>query len=113
MTMIAIRVDGKLKEEATKLYKDLGLDMPTAIKMFLKQSVLTRSIPFDIRLDSDFSLELNSGDYVRTRDIIEYNQETQEAYEDYMKKYHEKGIEPSLESVEDFFSRMVDEHADV
>lgn len=86
MTMIAIRVDEKLKEEATKLYKDLGLDMPTAIKMFLKQSVLTRSIPFDIRLDSDFSLELNSGDYVRTRDIIEYNQETQEAYEDYMKK---------------------------
>ncbi|KXT65114.1 type II toxin-antitoxin system RelB/DinJ family antitoxin [Streptococcus sp. DD04] len=113
MSTIAVHVDEKLKEEATKLYRELGLDMTTAIKMFLTQSVLTRSIPFDIKLDSDFSLELNSGDYIRTRDIIEYNQETQEAYQDYMKKYQEKGIDPSSESVEEFFSRMVDEHADV
>lgn len=113
MSTIAVHVDEKLKEEATKLYRELGLDMTTAIKMFLTQSVLTRSIPFDIKLDNDFSLELNSGDYIRTRDIIEYNQETQEAYQDYMKKYQEKGIDPSSESVEEFFSRMVDEHADV
>lgn len=113
MSTIAIRVDDKLKEEATAVYKELGLDMSTAVKLFLTQSVLTRSIPFDLKLDSDFSLDTESGNYIRTRDLTEYNVETQASYLDYMKKYQEKGIEPSLESVEDFFGRMVKEHADV
>ena len=29
----------------------MGLDMTTAVKLFLKQSVLTRSIPFKLALD--------------------------------------------------------------
>ncbi|MBF0819785.1 type II toxin-antitoxin system RelB/DinJ family antitoxin [Streptococcus acidominimus] len=49
MSTIAIRVDEELKDEATKLYKSMGLDMTTAIKLFLTQSVLTQSIPFTIK----------------------------------------------------------------
>lgn len=39
MSTIAICVDDELKEKATELYKELGLDMSTAVKLFLTQSV--------------------------------------------------------------------------
>ncbi|EFQ57177.1 type II toxin-antitoxin system RelB/DinJ family antitoxin [Streptococcus downei] len=58
MSTIAFRVDDKLKKEATELYKELGLDMTTAIKLFLTQSVKTRSIPFEIK-DQTFDDLLN------------------------------------------------------
>ena len=51
MSQIAVRVDDQLKKEATALFNELGLDMSTAVKLFLKQSVLTRSIPFKLALD--------------------------------------------------------------
>ena len=53
MSQIAVRVDDQLKKEATALFNELGLDMTTAVKLFLKQSVLTRSIPFEVKLDVD------------------------------------------------------------
>ena len=53
MSQIAVRVDDQLKKEATELFNELGLDMSTAVKLFLKQSVLTRSIPFEVKLDVD------------------------------------------------------------
>lgn len=37
--LIQFRVDKELKNEADKLFKELGLDLGTAIKLFLKQSV--------------------------------------------------------------------------
>lgn len=51
MPQIAVRVDDELKKEATLIFNELGLDMSTAVKLFLKQSVLTRSIPFEVKLD--------------------------------------------------------------
>ena len=51
MSQIAVRVDDQLKKEATTLFNELGLDMSTAVKLFLKQSVLTKSIPFKLTLD--------------------------------------------------------------
>ena len=53
MPQIAVRVDDDLKKEATAIFNELGLDMTTAVKLFLKQSVLTRSIPFEVKLDVD------------------------------------------------------------
>ena len=51
MSQIAVRVDDDLKKEATEIFNELGLDMSTAVKLFLKQSVLTKSIPFKLALD--------------------------------------------------------------
>ncbi len=51
MPQIAVRVDDDLKKEATAIFNELGLDMTTAVKLFLKQCVLTRSIPFEVKLD--------------------------------------------------------------
>ncbi|HEN4355259.1 TPA: type II toxin-antitoxin system RelB/DinJ family antitoxin [Streptococcus agalactiae] len=49
MSTVAVRVDDQLKDDATKLFQSLGLDMSTAVKMFLIQSVKTQSIPFEIK----------------------------------------------------------------
>ena len=47
-----------LKKEATAIFNELGLDMTTAVKLFLKQSVLTKSIPFKLGLyEREYSKE--------------------------------------------------------
>lgn len=43
-----VNVDAKNKEAATKIFKDLGLNMSTAINMFLAQVVKKDGIPFEI-----------------------------------------------------------------
>ena len=47
-TNLNVRVDANLKQESDKLFKDLGLNMSTAINMFLTKCVKTSSIPFKI-----------------------------------------------------------------
>ena len=47
-TNLNIRVDSTLKQESDMLFKDLGLNMSTAINMFLTKCVKTSSIPFKI-----------------------------------------------------------------
>ena len=47
-TNINIRIDAKLKKESDTLFKELGLNMSTAINMFLTKCVSTASIPFKI-----------------------------------------------------------------
>lgn len=46
---INVQVDTKTKEEATMILKGLGLNMSTAINMFLTQIVKRDGIPFEIR----------------------------------------------------------------
>ena len=46
---INVNVDTKVKEEATAILKDLGLNMSTAINMFLVQIIKKDGIPFEIR----------------------------------------------------------------
>ena len=45
---INVNVDTKVKEEATAILKDLGLNMSTAINMFLVQIIKKDGIPFEI-----------------------------------------------------------------
>lgn len=46
---ININIDSTLKKEATDVLNNLGLNMTTAITMFLTQVVKTDSIPFAIK----------------------------------------------------------------
>jgi DNA-damage-inducible protein J len=45
-TTINIRIDKKIKKEAAYTLSELGLDMSTAVKMFLSQVVAEQGIPF-------------------------------------------------------------------
>jgi addiction module RelB/DinJ family antitoxin len=47
---IQVRVDEKLKKEANDILECMGLDMPNAIRMFLKRIVMERGLPFDAKL---------------------------------------------------------------
>jgi DNA-damage-inducible protein J len=54
-TNIQVRVDSALKSEAEQLFTDMGLDMPTAIRLFLKQSILNNGLPFAVERDPFYS----------------------------------------------------------
>ena len=45
---INVRVDSDLKSQAETLFNDLGLNMSTAITMFLKSAVSYNGIPFEV-----------------------------------------------------------------
>jgi len=59
MANINIRIDDDLKKEAESLFNDLGLNMTTAISLFLKQCVLCQGIPFEIKLPSERTTSLD------------------------------------------------------
>ena len=46
---IQIRVEDELKSKSDTLFKDLGTDTTTAIRMFLTQAVATNGFPFEIK----------------------------------------------------------------
>ena len=43
-----LRIDDKLKADCDIVFDDLGINMTSAITLFLKQVVRTRGIPFEI-----------------------------------------------------------------
>ena len=48
---MSFRVDKKLKSQADKLFKNLGMNTSVALNMFLTQSVREQSIPFIPSMD--------------------------------------------------------------
>lgn len=46
---INVQVNAKDKKEATLILKNLGLNMSTAINMFLKQIIKNDGIPFEVK----------------------------------------------------------------
>ena len=49
---VTIRVDKNLKENAESLFKRLGMNMTTAINVFLNKAVNEKAIPFTVSLKS-------------------------------------------------------------
>jgi len=50
-----INLDEDLKKKAKELFANLGLDMTTAITMFLKQSIRENGFPFKPTMEVDTS----------------------------------------------------------
>ena len=75
-----INLDLDLKKSAQELFADFGLDMTTAITMFLKQSVREQRIPFEIRREipnrrtleaMEEALRISKDDSVKSYSTIE------------------------------------------
>ncbi len=49
-TPTQIRIDSDIKQQATALFKDLGLDMSGAVNLFLHQCVLRGGLPFTVEM---------------------------------------------------------------
>ena len=57
-TLVQVRIDDELKNQAAAVYDALGIDLSTAVRMFLKRSVMVNGVPFDMILPkSDYKAE--------------------------------------------------------
>lgn len=50
-TNMNIRMDKEVKEQAKQIFADLGMDMTTAINVFLRQAIRYKGFPFDVRFE--------------------------------------------------------------
>ena len=80
-TPTQIRIEKQLKEQANALFANLGLDMSSAVTIFLRQCVLRGGLPFSVELP-------------------EYNQETLEAMIEARRISKDHSV-PSFSSVEE------------
>lgn len=48
--LLQVRIDNDLKKQAAELYESLGIDLSTAIRMFLKRSIMVNGVPFSMTL---------------------------------------------------------------
>lgn len=46
---LQIRIDDNLKEQAIALFDRLGMDLPTAVRIFLKRAVVENGMPFELK----------------------------------------------------------------
>ncbi len=60
-----IRIDKEVKQDATALFKSLGLDMSSAVNIFLRQCLIHGGLPFQV-------------------EVPKYNKKTQRAIEEAM-----------------------------
>lgn len=49
-SLVQVRIDDDLKNQATAIYDALGIDLSTAVRMFLKRSVMVNGIPFSMTI---------------------------------------------------------------
>lgn len=49
---LQVRIDSNLRKEAEMLFSNAGLDMSSAIRLFLRQSVIRRRLPFEVITES-------------------------------------------------------------
>lgn len=75
---IYIRVEPDLKEQAEKVFNELGISMSNAVGLFLKQVVINQAIPFELKL---------APAKIKTVDTLteaEFNAEIEKGYADYL-----------------------------
>lgn len=57
MPTIQIRIDKETKNSVRRILDELGLDMSTAIKMYLRQIVLNEGLPLDFTTENGMTLQ--------------------------------------------------------
>lgn len=57
MSQIQIRIDEKTKKSAQKVLNALGIDMTTAIKVYLNQIVIQKGIPFALITENGLTVD--------------------------------------------------------
>lgn len=58
----SISIDADVKAKAQDLFADFGMDLSTAINVFLKQAIYEKSIPFAIRRELPNEVTLKAMD---------------------------------------------------
>ena len=82
-SMLEIKIDSDLKEQAEKLYEQMGTTFAEAIRIFAKQSVREKAMPFTMHLtglEEKRTLGIANGKYFIPDDIDECNDEIAEMF---------------------------------
>lgn len=75
---LQVRMDADLKEQAEELYKKLGTSFAEAVRIFARQSVQEKAMPFKISMvEQEVSQRIGiaKGDFTVPEDIDKYNDE--------------------------------------
>ena len=76
-TNLFVRVEPEVKEQAEIILEQLGIPVSNAINIFLKQVIMQRGIPFDVKLPSQRPLE------AELLSEAQFNEELEKGYSDY------------------------------
>ena len=58
---VSVRINDKVKEESQKMFESLGLDLSTAINIFLHKSLMVGGLPFKVVFnEQDFDDRLSA-----------------------------------------------------
>ena len=93
-SLVQFRVDEKLKNEASEIYEDLGLDLSSAVKLFFKKTIKMKKMPFSINDDdtSEDEIRKKKALAIEELDSMDLNisnnlDEKDEIYNAIMEKY--------------------------
>ena len=50
-TTVNVRMNAELKKQAEELFEELGMNLTTAVNIFIRQSLRQGGIPFNVSLD--------------------------------------------------------------
>ncbi len=85
-SIISVNVPKEVKEESNQILNDLGLNMSTAVNMYLRRIIADRGIPFEIR-EADPSEELLEA--LQEVDDIENGRLNKKGYHDVRKMFED------------------------
>ncbi|MBT3835561.1 type II toxin-antitoxin system RelB/DinJ family antitoxin [Candidatus Peribacteria bacterium] len=91
---IQVRIDEDLKKKAERILKSLGLDVPTAVRVFFKQITIQGGLPFEIK---------DNGYYDYTPEEMK---EIEKAYDE---SFDEKNLSPAFDSTEEAIAYLESE----
>lgn len=59
-TIMTVRIDNKIKRDAQKTFAKMGLDLSSAVKLFMNQSILEQGLPFKPRTINGYTDEFEN-----------------------------------------------------
>ncbi|MHA3048685.1 MULTISPECIES: type II toxin-antitoxin system RelB/DinJ family antitoxin [unclassified Acinetobacter] len=80
-----VRLDSQEKKQAFAVFKQLGITPAQAVRLFFKQVVLTRSIPFSIEnqnIDLDQLLKLKKYQLTAAASLVESEADHQDIFDE-------------------------------
>lgn len=64
MSVLQIRLEEDLKNEVSALFDRLGMDIPTAVRIFFKRAVAEHGLPFEVKEQSFQSTDVNAKEFL-------------------------------------------------
>ena len=52
-SILQVRIDENLKNQTAEIFNNLGLDMSSAIRLFLNRVIIAQGLPFPMNLEND------------------------------------------------------------